>query len=421
MTTLYGRAVSLTDVRPARALAAILVAGVVVRVVLAIATKGVAFDLESMAAVRTWLGDGDPLDVYDQATREGQARWPYPPAFFPVLLLVEELAALAFTPETWVRLVFTAGDAVLTWLVFVLLRERTGDDRLALGGAALVALGPSLIAVSGHHGQLDTLTWLPAVGALLVWQRGGARRALYAGLLIGLAASIKTVPIICLFALLPTVRSWREALTVAGAAVAVPAALLLPFFVADLEGVAEALRYRGIVGLGGLSLLVQPELSVQWLTLERLDVSSLNEALQDLNGPLTIVAILAVSALCRRARTPAPRAAVLIVLAVFVFGGNFTVAYASWGVIVLVAAGMLRWAALLQAWLLVPTAIVYLAHPVDGWPEGVVRFVYVPMMAALFAAFVVALARLVRQEASSTPRIVSSEPTPRAANTSSPR
>ena len=408
--------------RANRILVALIAAGFAIRLLVALTTDGVPFDLESMSAVRDGLSDGDPFDVYSQATAADVWRWPYPPAFFPVLLAVEDpLSDLALTPEDWVRIVLSAGDALLAYLVFVLLRERDGEERGALRGAAIIALGPTLIVVSGFHGQLDSVAWLPVVGALIAWQRDGPHRPLWAGLLVGLGASIKTVPIVALFALLPTVRTRREALTLAAATLAVPILLLLPFLVADPHGVVGAFRYRGLGGLGGLSLVAQPELTVHWLAFEELHASAITRVLQGLVTPLTLIAVLTAAGASVRGRVDAPRALVMLLLAVYVAGVNFTVAYAAWGVIALVAAGMLEWAVVLQAWLLVPTALAYGARHVEGWPPNVVRFVYVPMMVALLVAFAIAFANLVRQAASSTPRMTSSEPSPRAAKISIPR
>ncbi len=107
---------------------------------------------------------------------------------------------------------------------------------------------------------------LPAVGALVVWRRvEGPDRAWKAGLLIGLAASIKTVPGLVVLALLPSARGWREAVTLVVASIALPLLALAPFWAADAEAVRRMLRYNGLPGLGGLTLAVQPDLAEAWL------------------------------------------------------------------------------------------------------------------------------------------------------------
>jgi hypothetical protein len=84
---------------------------------------------------------------------------------------------------------------------------------------------------------------------------------------------------------------------------------------------------------------------------------------------------------------------------VAIAGVNFNVTYAAWIAILLVAAGMLREAIALQAWLLVPTVLAEGSRSVDGgWPEGVIRWIYVPMMLAVLFAFAIGWALMVRAE-----------------------
>ena len=387
--------------RTMRMLVGLIALGTAVRLALALGTDGNEFDLSSFNVVGGFLTDGHPLDVYSQGTADPPlVRWPYPPLFFPVIVLLRGIAGHSpLAVDDLVRLVFIAGDALLAYLVFRMLRARDGDDRRALAGAGVVALGPSLIAVSGFHGQLDTLAWTPAVAALYVWDRGGERRGVWAGLLIGLAAGLKTVPIVLVAALWPSARDHRERIVSSLVAAAVPAVALMPFLAADHAGVTDAVNYRGLPGFGGLSLLVQPDLAVSWLSREPVHQTGLTQTLQDMNVVLVAAAALATAAVCWRARPAAPRAAVMLVLAVAIAGVNFNVTYAAWIAILLVAAGMLREAIALQAWLLVPTVLAEASRSVDGgWPEAVVRWVYVPMMIGVLLAFVVGWARMMRGE-----------------------
>jgi hypothetical protein len=375
--------------------------GTAIRLVFALGTDGNEFDLQSYNLVGGFLRDGHPFDVYSQGTANPPlVRWPYPPAFFPVFVVLRAIANHSpLALDDSFRLTCTAADALLAYLVFVLLRRRDGDERRALVGAGVIALGPSLIAVSGFHGQLDTVAWLPAVGALLVWERAGERRGVWAGLLVGLAAGIKTVPIVLVAALWPTARHHRERLTATVAAAAVPVGLFLPFLAADHAGVTDAVNYRGLPGFGGLSLLAQPDLAVSWFSREPVTQTGLTQHLQNLNVLFVAAALLVTAAVCWRARTAAPRAAVMLVLAVAIAGVNFNVTYVAWIAILLVAAGMLREAIVLQAWLLVPTLLAEGSRSVDGgWSEGVVLWVYVPMMLVVLFAFVIGWARMVRGE-----------------------
>ena len=130
-----------------------------------------------------------------------------------------------------------------------------------------MALGPTFGMVSGYHGQFDSVAILPAVVALYLWERlETPSRGLVAGGLVGLGGIFKTVPLVMLVALLPTVRSWREAGWLLGSAAAVLVVASLPFLVATRATYEAAVRdYHGFPGVGGLSLVVQPDLAGAWL------------------------------------------------------------------------------------------------------------------------------------------------------------
>src|SRR5205814_5832809 len=149
----------------------------------------------------------------------------------------------------------------LTYLVARALERRGASEATVLGAACLVAFGPIFALTSGYHGQIDSLAILPAVVALERWTRGGESRALSAGVLLGVAASIKTPAGLVLLALLPTVQSRREAMVLTGAMAAVAGGLLAPFAASSPHALAHALRFAGEPGEGGLSLVVQPSLS----------------------------------------------------------------------------------------------------------------------------------------------------------------
>ena len=231
-------------ISPRTALLALLVAGTLVRLVLAAKTPGNAFDTQSFRIVATRLGQGDLLHLYGDVNRgETFLRWPYPPGFLPLLAPLQPLAHREVF-EALVRLPSVLADLGMALIVFRAL-ERAGRAWTAVAAAGLVLLGPSFLANSGGHGQLDSLAILPVVAAVVVWERGGSSRAFQAGLLIGLGACVKTVPAFFLLALLPTVRDRRELARLVGTAAALPVLALLPFFLADPHGVKDALTYRG--------------------------------------------------------------------------------------------------------------------------------------------------------------------------------
>ena len=372
-----------------RSLLALIGCGVLMRLAWVAQTGGLPFDMDSVRSVATALLD-HPLSLYSDLNPEREYHWPYPPGYFPWVLASHGLdgaGILGFRAA--IVLPAIAADAGLAWLVQAGLGRTGASERVRLGGAALVALGPAFALISGYHGQIDAVAILPAVAALLVWERGGSRRAMAAGLLIGAGASIKTAPGLMLLALLPTAVSRREAVTLAAAAVALPLAALAPWLVADGDGVVRALGYGGIPGQGGLTLLADPGLTRYWVENDRaVGPNGLVTFLSGHGSVLTAAALLAAGALAARRRMEPRHAAVLMWLTFYVLGTGFAFQYAIWGLPFLILAGRLRWAAALQAGLLVPMLVYYLGP----FRADALLPVYWLLMAAVWAGLAAALA-----------------------------
>ncbi len=170
---------------------------------------------------------------------------------FPWILAADALAGVRGQFHGWVQLPQIVAGAAIAWLVQDHLGRRGAGERIRLVAVALVALGPSFWIISGYHGQIDALAILFAVAALWFWERSepGLRRAIVAGVLIGIGASFKTVPGLLLFALLPSVRSVREGAALVVPALAVPLIALVPWLVADFEQTVKSLRtHRALPG-----------------------------------------------------------------------------------------------------------------------------------------------------------------------------
>ncbi|HEX8053083.1 MAG TPA: glycosyltransferase 87 family protein [Thermoleophilaceae bacterium] len=373
-----------------RTLYALIGCGVLMRLAWVAQTGGLPFDMQSFRAVSGALLD-QPLRLYGELNPPGMYRWPYPPGYFPWVLAshgLDSSGLLGFRAA--IVLPAIAADAALAWIVQAALGRGGASERTRLGAAALVALGPSFALISGYHGQIDAVAILPAVAALLVWERGGSRRALAAGLLIGLGASVKSAPGLVLLALLPTVASRREAATLIGAAVAVPLAALAPFLAADASGVVRALGYAGIPGEGGLTMIVDPDLARYWVQNAK-DVrpNGLSSFLSQHGSLFTGAALLAAAGLLVRHRVEPRRAALILWLTFYVLGTGFAFQYVIWGLPFLILAGRLRWAFALQAALLVPT-LIYYTGPFPAL--DVLVPVYFVLMAAVWLGLAAALA-----------------------------
>jgi len=366
----------------------IIALGVVAGTILALSTSGDPYDMQSFGLVRAALRRG-PLEPYALFAQQGIVRWPYPPAFFPWIWVSGALAGHGLSFGFLARVPSILADAALAWLVQDFLGSRVAGARTRLLAAGLVALGPSFLAISGYHGQFDALAILPGVAAVSLWERreDGGSRALAAGLLIGVGGALKTVPLLLLLALLPSVRSRREALTLLAAA-ALPLVLAFaPFAVAGKLPSPHVLTYRGLPGAGGLSLLAQPDLSLATLGISGARLSGLSDALVRHGSLLVGAGLLAVAAVGVRSRARAPQLAVLLWLAVYAFGVNFFFQYALWGLPFFLMAGYVREVLVVQAVLLLPTLIFYLRP----WHRPIVAVTYTAVMllvlVACFGAF----------------------------------
>ena len=375
--------------RARRILLAMLAVGVAGRLAVAFATYGVSFDVNAYSIVRGGLFE-DPLHVYGDFDR-----WPYPPGYFAWILAadwIEAVAGLEFSDLIQIPPILA--DAAIAWLVQDELGRRGAAEPARLAAAGLVAFGPIFAVVSGYHGQLDSIAILPALGAVILWGRlpAGPRRAILAGLLIGVGAAIKTVPLVALLALLPWARSLRDAALLTASAVAIPLLAFAPWALADPDGVRTAVEYRGVPGAGGISLLVQPELARNWMNEAGVTGTGATYWLHDHGGAITAAVVLAVGAFLFRRRPDPAVGAALLYITLWAFGINFFLQYAIWGLPFLLVAGYLREVALAQLLMLPAIVLVYLRP----WEESAVATVYAVASLALWVAAVAAFVLLGR-------------------------
>jgi hypothetical protein len=374
---------------------ALLAASVVLCLAIAALTTGDPYDMESARLVRDALGRG-ALDVYSIFAQHKLDRWPYPPALFP-WIYASGLVARHGGPDFvfMIRVPIVLADVAVAWLVQDFLAWSGRSHRFRLAAAALVALGPSFVVIAGYHGQFDAIAILPGVWATSIWVRRPEWRwrALIAGVLIGLGADVKTVPILLLLALLPTVRSKREAGELVLAA-ALPLVLsFAPFVIAGTLHTATITSYRGRPGVGGISLLVQPNLAEIWLGTGFPSLSSLSQTLMNHGTIILVLALVTVVGVGLRSRPPAHQMAALLWVGVLAFGVDFFFQYLMWGLPFLVMCGYLRSALLIQLGLLVPTVLFYL----EPWHHLAVVYVYVVMMTAAWLVAVGGFVVLGRQ------------------------
>lgn len=351
--------------------------------VIASLTRGEPFDMESFRLVRDALNRG-PLDVYSYFAHRGVTRWPYPPAFFPWIWASGAVAAHGGPSFAFmIRVPTILADAAIAWIVQDWLGRigRSAGERLL--AAALVSLGPSFVVIAGYHGQFDAVAILPGVLAVSLWPRMRSPwRAVVVGLLIGLGGALKTVPLLLVLAVLPTARSRREFVTLLGAAAVPLLVAFAPYAVAGGLPAAHALSYRGLPGVGDLSLAAQPNLAQLALGIANPRASGLTEFLIR-HGTLVVVAgLLAVAAIGAYTRAEAPQMATLLWLAVYAFGVNFFFQYLVWGLPFFLMAGYLRSVLWVQLLLILPTVLFYLGP----WHAESLAVLYDVVMIGLWLA-----------------------------------
>lgn len=362
-------------------LGAVLALGVLVSAGIAAATHGDPFDMESFRLVRDALGQG-ALDVYSSFAHRGIVRWPYPPAFFPWIWASGRAASIGGPSfEFMLRVPVILADAAIAWIVQDFLGRIGRSAQTRLLAAALVSLGPSFVVIAGYHGQFDAVAILPGVAAVSLWSRTEAPwRALAAGLLIGLGGALKTVPFLLVLALLPTAQSRREVLTLLAATAAPVLVAFLPYAIAGTLPATHVLLYRGLPGVGDLSLAAQPNLSELALGIGSPGASGLTRLLVSHGSWLVIAALLVVAAVGVRTRAPAPQMAALLWLAVYAFGVNFFFQYLVWGLPFFLMAGYVRSVLVAQAVLILPTLLFYLRP----WHHAILAVIYATVMIALW-------------------------------------
>jgi hypothetical protein len=174
------------------------------------------------------------------------------------------------------------------------------------------------------------------------------------------------------------------------------AVAVLPWLLADPDGVRNSFGYAGVPGGAGLTLLVQPAISTAYLEQNFGGLGDLNGTaffLYEHGALLTLSGLALLAAFLARVR-PAPLdGAVLLWLTVWVFMPSWSFQYAIWGLPFMIMAGYLRGALLFQAWMVLPIVFWYDAFGLMSEGGGI----YPWIMGAFWFGWVIALALLGRR------------------------
>jgi hypothetical protein len=174
-----------------------------------------------------------PIGIYGE--------WTYQPPYNHPPLVGWILAGLNLIGQAGVKMTFVVrvpailADIVTTVLVFDLLRSFR-SLRTATIGAALAAMSPIMIIISGYHGNTDPIFLMFAFLAFfLVYKNRSAFMVALGGLCFGLSISVKLVPIVIVPLLTVMVlRAGRRRIAAFAAGAAVVFLLLwLPVFVKE--------------------------------------------------------------------------------------------------------------------------------------------------------------------------------------------
>jgi len=246
----------------------------------------------------------------------------HPPFMRLVLQGLEGLASASgvFFPF-WLRLLPTLADALTLLLVYRLAAPELGRWRTRWG-LLLLAASPTLVFVSGFHGNTDSM--MLALLMLSVYLTERRASDVGAGVALGLAAGIKLVPLIALPLLFLDRPGWRRRLAFSIALVATIAAWAIPLAWPDLEQAAvQVLGYRGQYGHWGVS----------WFATQFFHADEgPNQAWRSGGAPLLLSCTALVSYwLSRRASAASSYARIGAVFAFFLAGSNaFGVQYLAW-------------------------------------------------------------------------------------------
>lgn len=359
---------------------------------------GDPFDINSALIMRSAVIHHG-LHAYGYADTGGQIRYPYPPGWVPVILACASIAHhLGTSVSIALRAPLIAVDVALAWLVQAILGWSGRSDLERVVGAGLVLLGPPIFAVTVLQGQLDTVSALAVLGGLAIWLRADpTHRWLWAGLVIGLGAAIKTTPIFAVLALLPTAVDHRERIKVVVTSVAIPVLAVLPFAAVNHHTIHAIAGYHGAPGAGGLSLLAQPRLAYDWLTTTYIPIGHVDHGLGHVATILGVAGVVLMTCIAWRRRLDPMTTAVLIYAALLLCSVNFFLQYIVWLLPLVIAWGALRIAVAVTVVWTVPLIFRY-AHELHWhgatWSHAAVLGIYVPVMDAIYVALLCGTIRL---------------------------
>lgn len=328
------------------------VVGLAVKLLLALKTYGTndVYSYQQFAVWSHYLG----VDLY-----RADPLFNHPPSMIHLLQAMNWLSGITAIPFSfWLRLPAVLADAVNLWLVWKLLGERV-RERSIFWALALLAISPTLILISGFHGNTDSVVIFFVLLSVYLVERDASVWA--AGAALGLAHCVKIYPLIAAPAIILNLRGWRERVKFCAAAGVVVLAGWSPFvFQAPRVVLGQVFGYRSAYGMWGIAYLLDQ------LATYAPRLTPLNTAFQHLGAYLALGLVCLASWKMSRAKEKPPLFsqvgfAFLLFLTV---SSGFGVQYLAWLAPWVVEQGWLA------AGLFYATSGVFLFQVYNLWAEG---------------------------------------------------
>lgn len=231
----------------------------------------------------------------------------------------------------WLRLpgiLADVGSLIVAWKLLNLSSRLPRSPLLLL----LMAVCPISIMVSGYHGSTDSWMIFLVLASVYLIEKG--ERLWLAGLVLGLAVSIKVAPLILAFAICFYLKGTRKRVEYFGAAAAVFIVGSLPYLLLDPLILKNVFGYESLYGQWGWSVLME---RWYWEAPRYLnpphDVTGIHAVFAAVGKFVMLFAILAISyRMNRRARRKPPlmlQCGFITTLFLFLTPG-FGIQYLSW-------------------------------------------------------------------------------------------
>jgi hypothetical protein len=193
-----------------------------------------------------------PVEIYSQHLI---VRYNHPPPVGWLLAGLNQLSDLGVPFRFLIRMPASLADVGTTFVVFELLRRRL-PLRGAFAGAVLVAVNPVLFAISGFHGNTDSVFVFFVL--LAVWLLIDLDRPVLAGFAFAAALGVKLVPVVAALALLAAaVRRGRGVRFTAAVGAAVLASWLPAVLREYAAMMANVFGYDGQRGEWGVGAVLR--------------------------------------------------------------------------------------------------------------------------------------------------------------------